>query len=239
MLGFQIYFNRSQAMNYDCLIVDDEITLAETTSEYFNMFDINTAYVTSAEACEQFLQEHQVALILLDINLGETSGFELCKKLRQSTQIPILFISARTSDDDILIALNIGGDDYIQKPYTLSILLAKVKIMLTRFGKPTHEDLLQFKHVQIDPKLARVYIDGQERKFTTLEYKLLCYFLNHKNVIITKEELFANVWEDRFTGDGTLNVHIRHLREKIEIDPNQPKFIKTVWGRGYVLEDNQ
>lgn len=226
-------------MNYDCLIVDDEVALAETTSEYFNMFDVTTTYVTSATACLHFLQEHQVALILLDINLGDASGFELCKKLRKHTEIPILFISARTSDDDILIALNIGGDDYIPKPYTLSILLAKVKIMLKRFAPPPSETLLQLEHIQVDHNLHRVYIHGKEKKLTTLEYKLLIYFLSNKNRIITKEELFTHVWEDRFTGDGTLNVHVRHLREKIELDPNQPQYLKTVWGRGYVLEEGK
>jgi two-component system response regulator RegX3 len=226
-------------MNYDCLIVDDEVALAETTSEYFNMFNVTTAYVTNAEDCERFLSEHQVSLILLDINLGETSGFELCKRLRQVSQIPILFISARTSDDDVLIALNIGGDDYIHKPYTLSILLAKVKVNLKRFGQNSTEPSLHFNHIEVDPNLSRVYISGRETKFTTLEYKLLCYFIINKNRIISKEELFTNVWEDRFTGDGTLNVHIRHLREKIEADPNEPVYIKTIWGRGYVLEDKQ
>lgn len=121
-------------MKIDCLIVDDEIALAETTCEYFNMFEVDTAFVTSAEECELFLKEHEPSLILLDINLGHESGFDLCKKLRKTTQIPILFISARSSDDDVLIALNIGGDDYIQKPYTLSILLAKVKAVLKRYG---------------------------------------------------------------------------------------------------------
>ncbi|MFD3258994.1 response regulator transcription factor [Paenibacillus lentus] len=121
-------------MNYDCLIVDDETVLAETTSEYFNMFEVKSAYVTSADGCVQFLRENETSLILLDINLGDTSGFDLCKRLRQTTQIPILFISARSSDDDVLIALNIGGDDYIQKPYTLSILLAKVKAVLKKYG---------------------------------------------------------------------------------------------------------
>jgi two-component system response regulator RegX3 len=121
-------------MNYDCLIVDDEIVLAETTSEYFNMFEVKSVYVTSADACMNFLAENVTLLILLDINPVQTSGFDLCKMLRQTTQIPILFISALSSDDDILIALNIGGDDYIQKPYTLSILLAKVRAVLNVGG---------------------------------------------------------------------------------------------------------
>lgn len=224
-------------MRYDCLIVDDELELAETTCEYFNMFEVKTAYVTNAVECEQFLREHEPSLLLLDINLGLTSGFDLCKKLRETLQIPILFISARSSDDDILIALNIGGDDYIHKPYTLSVLLAKVKAVLKRYGNQGAIPLLEFGRVQIDTLLARVLVNGKEVRFKTLEYKLLCYLAQHKNRVVPKEELFAKVWADSFTGDGTLNVHIRHLREKIEADPNKPQYIKTVWGTGYVLED--
>lgn len=227
-------------MNVDCLVVDDETVLAETTCEYFNMFEVTSAYVTTAEECEQFLQENETSLILLDINLGDTSGFELCKKLRQTTQIPILFISARSSDDDILIALNIGGDDYIQKPYTLSILLAKVKAVLKRYGgNTTSTDMIEFGQVKIDSLLCRVRVNGVEIKLKTLEYKLICYLARNKNRVVTKDELFQNVWGDSFTGDGTLNVHIRHLREKIEVNPNDPQYIKTIWGRGYVLEDGK
>jgi two-component system response regulator RegX3 len=226
-------------MYYDCLIVDDEIVLAETTSEYFNMFEVKSSFVSSADACIQFLQDNEVSLILLDINLGDTSGFDLCKRLRQSTKIPILFISARTSDDDILIALNIGGDDYIPKPYTLSVLLAKVKAVLKRYGSNALSEAQSFGHVKLDSQLCRASVHGVDIKLKSLEFKLLSYLVSNKNRVITKEELFHNVWGDSITGDGTLNVHIRHLREKIEADPNKPQYIKTVWGTGYVFEDNQ
>lgn len=227
-------------MKLDCLIVDDEIALAETTCEYFNMFEVKTAFVTSVQECERFLEKHEPSLLLLDINLGNESGFDLCKKLRKTTQIPILFISARSSDDDILIALNIGGDDYIQKPYTLSILLAKVKAVLKRYGGSSSvpQEVLEFGQIQIDTKLHRVRVGGVRIQLKTMEYKLLYYMAKNKNRIITKDELFQNVWEDSFVGDGTLNVHIRHLREKIERNPKDPQIIKTVWGVGYVLEDN-
>ena len=189
--------------------------------------------------CEHFLQENEPSLILLDINLGNESGFDLCKKLRQTTQIPILFISARSSDDDVLIALNIGGDDYIQKPYTLSILLAKVKAVLKRYGNGSSNqpEVLKFGGIQMDTKLHRVIVNGIDIQLKAMEYKLLSYLVKNKNRIITKDELFQNVWGDSFVGDGTLNVHIRHLREKIENNPKDPQFIKTVWGTGYVLED--
>ncbi|GKV56163.1 DNA-binding response regulator [Sporosarcina sp. NCCP-2222] len=226
-------------MKVDCLIVDDEIALAETTSEYFNMFEVKTAFVTSAEECERFLEKNEPSIILLDINLGQESGFDLCKKLRQTMQIPILFVSARSSNDDVLIALNIGGDDYIQKPYTLSILLAKVKAVLKRYGNVSsnQQDVLEFGQIQIDTKLQRVRVNGNEIQLKTMEYKLLSYLVKNKNRIITKNELFTKVWGDSFVGDGTLNVHIRHLREKIESNPTKPQFIKTIWGTGYVLED--
>ena len=119
-------------MHYNCLIVDDEIELAKMTAEYFQMFDISTEYVDSAAACYDFLEKNDIDLLLLDINLGDGSGFEVCKKIREEYQLPILFISARQSDDDVLVALSIGGDDYIKKPYSLSVLLAKVKVNLKR-----------------------------------------------------------------------------------------------------------
>lgn len=222
-------------MKYDCLIVDDEVSLAETTNEYFNMFDVKSTYVKSYDECIDFFKNNDTSLILLDINLGSTSGFELCKRLRLTTQVPILFISARTSDDDILIALNIGGDDYIQKPYTLSVLLAKVKAVLKRYGTPSPGK--STASLDIDYSLCRVYRNGAEIKLKSMEFKLLSYFIKNRNRIIPKEELFNNVWQDSITGDGTLNVHIRHLREKIESDPNEPRYIKTVWGTGYIFED--
>ncbi|MDQ0089586.1 two-component system response regulator RegX3 [Paenibacillus anaericanus] len=228
-------------MKYDCLIVDDEIALAETTSEYLNMFDVESTYVTSAEGCMSFFEKNETSLILLDINLGQTSGFDLCKRLRQVTQIPILFISARSSDDDILIALNIGGDDYIQKPYTLSVLLAKVKAVLKRsqLQQNVSSDRITCGPVVVEANLCRVHVHGEEIKLKSMEFKLLAYLVNNKNRIIPKEELFREVWGDSITGDGTLNVHIRHLREKIEVSPNEPRYIKTVWGTGYVFEEPQ
>ena len=222
-------------MKYDCLIIDDEELLSESTCEYFNTFGVGTAWVKDATACSDFFRENETDLILLDINLGSSSGFDLCKKLRETTDIPILFISARTSDDDMLMALNIGGDDYIQKPYSLSVLLAKVKAVLRRYqgeGDPSfsHGDL------KIDFENMTVHVNGQRLKLKTLEFKLLSYLVKNKNRVITKDEIFRKVWEDSITSDNTLNVHVRHLREKIEANPNEPRYIKTVWGTGYVFE---
>ena len=222
-------------MKYDVLIVDDEKELAKNTCEYLNMFNINSYACFSIKECEEFFLENDASLLLLDINLEDGSGFDLCKRLREEKDIPILFISARNTDDDKIIALNIGGDDYIEKPYSLGVLLAKVKVMLKRFKK---EELKDFNdgYLKIDFVNKEVYVEGKLVKLTSLEFKLLNYLVNNSNRLVTKEELFDNVWQDKWTGDGTLNVHIRKIREAIEIDPNNPRYITTVWKEGYKFE---
>jgi two-component system response regulator RegX3 len=220
-------------MNYDCLIVDDEPELASGVSEYFNLFGVGAHYVLNADDALSFLREHTVSLILLDINLGQGSGFELCKTLRETLDVPILFVSARTSSEDMLLALNIGGDDYIQKPFTLSVLLAKVKAVLKRYGAKKTDSRLR-----VDAATERIYLDGAALSLTNMEYRLLKYLLDNRGRVVGKEELFEKIWSDSFVGDGTLNVHIRRLREKIEKDPNEPLLIKTVWGVGYVYDES-
>ena len=241
-------------MNYQCLIVDDDVTIAENTAEYFNIFDVSTAYVTSYEDAITFLDENEVSLILLDINLGDGSGFELCKRIRKDYDMPILFISARKSDDNILTALNIGGDDFISKPYSLNIIFAKVKAVLSRYERSVERlnvnssvstsanALKEQERYEISPN---IYLDtsshklmknGESISLKVKEYKMLLYLLENKGRVITKDELLKSVWEDEFIGEGTLSVHARHLREKIEKDPNNPEIIKTVWGVGYIIE---
>ena len=267
-------------MHYDCLIVDDEEALSQSTCEYFNIFEVRTAWVADAEACMRFFQEHSADLILLDINLGTSSGFDLCKQLRKQTRVPILFISARQADDDMLMGLSIGGDDYIRKPCSLSVLLAKVKVVLARYrstpaapdvssvseaspvssapsvsvssgpgvlsvpgvstvpgGLPAPDLSRNSRSLKLDEGTRSVMLNGKRTELKLMEFRLLSYLVRNRGRVIGKEELFRNVWEDPVTGDNTLNVHIRRLREKLEEDPNDPRFIRTVWGSGYVFED--
>ena len=255
-------------MHYNCLIVDDETELAKMTAEYFMMFDVSTAYVSSAADCYAFLEENTVDLLLLDINLGDGSGFEVCRKVREEMSIPILFISARQSDDDVLVALSIGGDDYVKKPYSLSVLLAKVRVNLKRIEQmeKLKQDVVQSGNgsagnsgtgnggagsgsgngsdeadtagrLALDAPTMSVIKDGERISLKAKEFALLKCLYDHKNTIVTKETLFDEVWGDTFYSDGTLNVHIRKLREKLEVDPNNPDIIKTIWGTGYILED--
>ena len=225
-------------MRYDCLIIDDEQELANNTCEYFNMFDVKTAAVYSSAEANAFLNTNETSLVLLDINLSDGSGFELCKKIRQTMNIPILFISARNTDDDKIIALNIGGDDYIEKPYSLGVLLAKVKVVLKRFASVSETEEQKSSdfddgYFKTDSVNKTVYVNGVEKKITSIEWKLLEYLIANKNRLVTKVEIFDNVWNDRFTTDGTLNVHIRKIREAIEKDAQDPKYIVTVWKEGY------
>ncbi len=230
-------------MHYNCLIIDDETDLSNMTCEYLEMFGISCACVETAVQCIEFLQAHQVDILLLDINLTDGSGFDLCKRLREQYDMPILFISARQSDDDILIALNIGGDDYIKKPYTLSILLAKLRVILKRMemqeGQPkavNGQEAQGKEDIQLFEDKLCVRFRGKEVPLKAREFALFACLYAHKNKIVTKQQLFEQVWGDAYYSDGTLNVHIRRLRQKLEENPNEPELIQTVWGTGYMLK---
>ena len=241
-------------MDTKCLIVDDDVTIAENTAEYFNMFDLPTSYVTNYDEAIEFLESNEVSLILLDINLRERSGFELCKRIREDYDMPIFFISAIKSDDNALMALNIGGDDYISKPFSVNILLAKVKAVLARYEKAAEAvkaatsqnkaetEIKESERIELSPGLfldtsTHKLVRGEEIiALTLMEYKMLLYLLENRGRVVTKDELLESVWEDEYIGEGTLSVHTRHLREKTEKDPKNPDIIKTVWGVGYMIE---
>lgn len=219
-------------MRYDCLMIDDERLLADSTAEYFNLFGVKTAVAYDVAGCWDFFRENTAEMLLLDINLGDGSGFELCRKLREETQVPILFLSARTSDDDQIIAFHMGGDDYVQKPYSLAVLLAKVKAVLKRLGQGRQKEYMD-GWLRVDFEGRQVSVGGEGVRLTALEFRLLSYLIENENKVVTKQELFEKVWEDKFTGDGTLNVHIRKIREAIEHEPGRPEYVQTVWGEGY------
>ncbi len=230
-------------MHTSVFIIDDEPELAEYTAKYFNISGVTAEYALDAQEALDFLRDNTCSLILLDINLGKDSGFDLCRELRASTDVPIFFISARSSEDDMLLALGIGGDDYICKPYSLGVLLAKVRAALKRYEdsgarekNSGDNELTKLGNASVDMKKAVVIKEGKTLPLKAMEYKLLVYLLNNRNRVISKDEFFKKVWETDYVSDVTLNVHIRHLREKIEDDPSHPEFIKTVWGVGFMLE---
>jgi two-component system response regulator RegX3 len=231
--------NNEEPVYYDCLLVDDEEASSIATCEYFKMFDVSVFWAQDVDACKDFCETHTADLILLDVNLVDASGFDLCRYLRTITNVPILFISARHSDDDKLLALSIGGDDYIQKPYSLSVLLAKVKAVLARHRqsveRPRNGATLSLGElVLVEDELA-VVRNGSKIDLKPMEFKLLRYLMKNSGRIITKDELFGSVWKETITSENTLNVHVHHLREKLEKDANDPQYIKTVWRVGYIF----
>lgn len=224
----------------DCLIIDDEMDLVDSTASYFQLFDITVDVAYSLSDFHEIYEPGKYKMLLLDINLGDGSGFALCKELRdQGDETPILFISARTSEHDQVMALSIGGDDFIAKPYSLSVLLAKVRLVLKRLSKQDQENIYENASFRVDLNQCRVYKNGIEIPLKAMEYKLLEYFIENRNRVLSKDEIFDHVWEDSFTSDGTLNVHVHHLREHLEENPKDPKYIKTVWRRGYIFEDEE
>lgn len=223
-------------MPVDVLMVDDEVELGDATVEYLTTFGITATHVTCAEDALGLLESDGARLILLDINLPGMSGFEFCREVRARHTVPILFISARGGDDDQVLALGMGGDDYITKPYSLAVLLAKVRRALDRVAAGDEEPPdFDDGHLHV-AATGRTYVDGVELHLPTMEDRLLRYLVANRGRVVTKQNIFDHVWEEPFTSDGTLTVHVRRLRSKIEPDPDHPAYLKTIWGRGYIFD---
>ncbi|HPB72965.1 MAG TPA: response regulator transcription factor [Phycicoccus sp.] len=221
-------------MAVDVLLIDDEHDLAEATADYLRAFDLTVRTESSAEAGLRAVREEPPGVILLDVNLPGMNGFAFCRRLREHHDVPILFLSARTGDDDQILALTVGGDDYITKPFSLGVLLAKVRRALARSGIP--DDGYDDGRLRVDATTGRTWLDGAELTLPAMEDRLLRCLVARAGQVVTKQEIFDEVWGEPFTSEGTLTVHIRRLRQRIEVDPDRPRYVKTVWGRGYLFE---
>ncbi len=221
----------------DLLIVEDEAELAAAVIEYVEAAGLTARHRPSAEDALRGLEQDAPGVILLDVNLPGMNGFAFCRAVRAKAATPIIFISARTGDDDQILALSVGGDDYITKPFSLSVLLAKIRRALARGGGVGDSADFDDGRLRVEDASGRVWLDGAELHLTTTEDRLLRHLVRHRGKVSTKQEIIDEVWGEPFTSDGTLAVHIRRLRGRIELDPDQPRYIKTVWGRGYLFED--
>lgn len=221
-------------MVYDCLMIEDEAPLAENTCKYLNLSGINAAAVSGVEEYREFIKDNTARMILLDINLGDGCGYNLCRQIREETQVPIIFVSCQTEEENILLGLNVGGDDFICKPYSLPILLAKVKAVLRRFSAGD-DRVISFGECQVNMEEETLLKKGEPVLLKRMEMKLLLYLIRNRNRLVAKEELFKEVWQEAYVGDGTLNVHIRKLREKVEDNPSSPAYIITEYGKGYMF----
>ena len=221
------------------LIVEDEISIAELEKDYLELsgFDVDIA-LSGDEGLKKALENH-VDLIILDLMLPGMDGFEVCKHVREQKDIPILLVSAKKEDIDKIRGLGLGADDYITKPFSPSELVARVKAHLARYQRLVgssvkKNEVIEIRGIKIDKTARRVYINGEEKAFTTKEFDLLTFLAENPNHVFTKEELFNKIWDMESIGDiATVTVHIKKLREKIEFNTSKPQYIETIWGVGY------
>lgn len=219
------------------LIIDDDKDLSFIISEMLESYGYGVTCAENSEKAFALLSENTYHLILLDINLPDTTGFELCKNLRRVSTVPVIFASARTSETDRITGFDIGGDDYLPKPYSMKELLSRVNALIRRTYGFSEEKIVSFGNVTVNITARTVTKNGESVPISLREFDLLAYLCEHKNTAVPKEKLLSEVW-GAFSAvePSTLTVHIRWLREKLEESPAEPQFIKTVYKVGYMLE---
>lgn len=220
------------------LIIDDDEDLSFIISEMLESYSYNVTCTGDTKSAFTLLSENTYHLILLDINLPDINGFELCRELRKVSTVPIIFASARVSEKDRITGLDIGGDDYLSKPYSMKELLSRVNALIRRtYGFTEEEKIITFGNITVNTTARTVIKNGKAVSLSLREFDVLSYLCEHKNTALPKEQILSHVWGAfSCVEPSTLAVHIRWLREKLEDDPANPKFIKTVFKIGYMLE---
>lgn len=221
------------------LIVEDEETIADLEKDYLEMSGYEVIIENDGMKGLQSAMNTNVDLIILDLMLPGMDGYDICRQLREEKNIPIIMVSAKKDDIDKIRGLGLGADDYMTKPFSPSELVARVKAHLSRYERligsnQKSNDIVEIRGIKIDKTARRVYINGEEKVFTTKEFDLLTFLAENPNHVFTKEELFREIWDMDSIGDiATVTVHIKKIREKIEFDTSKPQYIETIWGVGY------
>lgn len=220
------------------LIIDDDEDLSFIICEMLEGYGYKVTCAGNTEQAFELLENNTYHLILLDINLPDGTGFEVCKELRRVSTVPVIFASARTSEDDRVTGFDIGGDDYLPKPYSMKELLSRVNALMRRtYGFTEQEQMVTFGNISVNITSRIVTKDGAVISLSLREFDLLAYLCEHPNTALSKDKLIAEVWGAfSMVEPSTLTVHIRWLREKLEDAPANPKYIKTVYKVGYMLE---
>ena len=221
------------------LIVEDEVAIADLEKDYLELSGFEVEIENDGtKGLERALHE-EFDLFILDLMLPGVDGFEICKKIREIKNTPILMVSAKKDDIDKIRGLGLGADDYVTKPFSPSELVARVKAHLARYERllgsnMPQNDINEIRGIKIDKTARRVWVNGEEKQFTTKEFDLLTFLAENPNHVFTKEELFRKIWDMESIGDiATVTVHIKKIREKIEMNTNKPQYIETIWGVGY------
>lgn len=221
------------------LIIEDEESIANLEKDYLELSGFEVEIENQGDVGLKRALSEDFDLFILDLMLPEMDGFEICKEIRNHKNTPILMVSAKKDDIDKIRGLGLGADDYMTKPFSPSEMVARVKAHLARYdrligsGMPVNETV-EIRGLKIDKTARRVWVNGEEKNFTTKEFDLLAFLAQNPNHVFTKEELFSKIWDMESIGDiATVTVHIKKIREKIEFNTTKPQYIETIWGVGY------
>ena len=221
------------------LIVEDEETIADLEKDYLELSGFEVEVANDGETGLEKALKDEYSLFILDLMLPGVDGFEICKKIREEKNTPIIMVSAKKDDIDKIRGLGLGADDYMTKPFSPSELVARVKAHLARYDRLTgsaveKNKIIEIRGLRIDTTARRVWVNDVEKTFTTKEFDSLTFLASHPNHVYTKEELFREIWDMESIGDiATVTVHIKKIREKVEVDTSNPQYIETIWGVGY------
>ena len=221
------------------LIIEDEVAIADLEKDYLELsgFEVEIENDGTTGLARALAEEFD--LFILDLMLPGTDGFEICKQIREKKNTPILMVSAKKDDIDKIRGLGLGADDYVTKPFSPSELVARVKAHLARYERLIgsnliENDIVEIRGIKIDKTARRIWVNGEEKAFTTKEFDLLTFLAENPNHVFSKDELFRKIWDMESVGDiATVTVHIKKIREKIEMDTSKPQYIETIWGVGY------
>jgi DNA-binding response OmpR family regulator len=226
---------------YNILVVDDEVEIQEAIEIYLKNEQMNVFKANDGEEALQVLEREEVHLIVMDIMMPKLDGVKATYKIREERNIPILMLSAKTEDTDKILGLTVGADDYMSKPFNPMELVARVKSQLRRYTHlgtyKQNEDELQVRGLTLNKRTKTAAVNGEELRLTATEYKILEMLMEHRGRVFSIEEIYEKVWKEPYlNAENTVAVHVRRIREKIEINPKDPQYLKVVWGIGYKIE---
>ena len=226
---------------YKVLICDDEPDIVSALKIYLESDGYETLCAFNGQEAVELLKENDVQLVLMDIMMPEMDGISAMVKIREQSNVPVILLTAKGEDTDKILGLNVGADDYVTKPFNPVELQARVRSQLRRYmllgGGKQNENSHRIGGIELDDSAKEVRLDGERVNLTPREYEILRFLMQHPGEVFSPTEIYRNVWqEEPYGAEGAVAVHVRHLREKLEINPADPRYIKAVWGQGYKIE---
>ena len=227
---------------YNILVVDEDKEIVKAIEIYLGKENYNIFKAYDGEQALKVIDKNEIHLAILDVMMPNKDGLETLEEIRKNRNIPVIILSAKSEDIDKINGLNIGADDYVTKPFNPIELIARVNALIRRYTRlgaiEEKQGVIKNGELSIDDELKKVTVDGQEIKLTPTEYNILKFLTENKGKVFSIEEIYKNVWDgEYYAAENIIAVHIRHIREKIEINPKEPKYLKAIWGVGYKMEE--